>query len=235
MPTGFTKPPIKPAWAFDATEPDIYEPNDAVKASGWTATNPAPPYQWENWLHNYAMKAVRYLSGNGIPAYDAVEEYAVGDVVQYGTPSKTYQCVAATPGNTVPTNASFWEVYGVSWLPDALKASLAASLPALMLAAMKTLLGINLTADITGGTFDCGGLRIGWLNDALGKSNGNVTTSTFTWSAAFENVFGAVAMPYGADVVLSVSAFDTSTCTITPFGQAANCTVFVVGLGTTPT
>jgi hypothetical protein len=156
-------------------------------------------------------------------------------VVQYGTPSKTYQCVAATPGNTVPTNASFWEIYGVSWLPDALKASLAASLPALMLAAMKTLLGITLAGDITGGTADCGGLRIGWLTGALDKSNGTITTSTFTWSAAFENVFGAVATPFGADIQVHVGAFDATTVTLVPFGQSANCSLFVIGLGTTPT
>jgi hypothetical protein len=230
-----TKPPVKNFWANAAASGDLIEPSDAVKEAGMTAISAAIPFQWFNWICKQATSVGAYLMARGIPDHDAGESYTVGDVVQAVSDGSVWRCKQACAGTQAVAENAYWEHFGANWLADALKTSLAASLPALMLAAMKTLLGIGLTADITGGHFDCGGLRIGWLTGALGKSNGYVTTSTFTWPAAFEPAYGAMPVPYGSDVLLSVGGFSDSTITIVPFGQAANCTVFVLGLGGTPT
>jgi hypothetical protein len=231
-----SKPPVKNFWANAAASEDVIEPSDAIKDAGMTPASKAIPRQWFNWLCKQATSVGAYLMARGIPDHDGGESYTVGDVVQAVSDGSVWRCKQACAGTQAVAENAYWEHFGANWLADALKTSLAASLPALMLTAMKTLLGIGATVgDITGGCFDCGGLRVGWVTGALDKSGGNVTTSIFTWHDPFGDIFTAVATPEGSDIQVHISAFDAATVTLVPFGQSANCTLFVLAIGTTPT
>ena len=227
-----TKPPVKPVWAYGADPGDIAEPT-ALESSGWTASSAAPPYDWMNWLIKRATDLGTYLMARGVPDYDAAETYSNYDTVR-GPNGTVYECINAT-GVTAPPSAN-WQVFGMTWLPSAILPNLVNLLPsqAAFITGMKTALGIGLTADISGGVFDCAGFRIAWLNGSLDRSNGYITTTTFTWPHAFGTVYGAVPSHFSVDTILSIGGLSSTDVTLVPFGAAANCTVFIVGFGTTP-
>lgn len=109
------QPTREVAWASSAAGGDIAEPSDAQKLAGWTGT-PAPPYQWFNWILWKAAAWISYLRARGIPDYDPIETYSIGDRVQ-GSDGKTYTCIQAnTPAaaKDPTTQAAYWERWGVS-------------------------------------------------------------------------------------------------------------------------
>ena len=222
-------------WAGAAAPGDIATPTTGQQAAGWTPTPAAPPYQWMNWIKNFLSKGVLYLMGRGISDYDATLDYGTNDTVR-GADGKVYESMGFTSAGNAPPNGTYWRIFGVGWLEDALKTSLADSLPPLMAAVMHNLLGINFTyASVpTRGTFDCGGVRIAWFGVPLSTSNGYVTTTTVHWLSPFGDIFTAVATPYGPDILISIPALDATSVTLVPSGGAASGTVGVIAIGTTP-
>lgn len=231
-----TKPSLADVvpWAGTAASGDIATPTTAQQAAGFTQTPAAPPQQWLNWLQKFVSSAAIYLMGRGITDYDPAVVYSNLDTVRYE--STVYENLGlGAPAGTLPTDASNWQVFGASWiLTDAIKTSLASALPSMMLATLKTLLGLQLGySDAAAATFDCGGFRINVASVTLNVSNGNVTTTTFNWRQPFGLIFGALSNPVNVDIITALAP-TTSACTIIPFGGGNSAVVFVVGFGTTP-
>lgn len=114
-----TKPEVIPTWAEGG---DKIRPSDVEITTGWPVSNVPPSRQRFNWLFNYLMNAVRYLTRRGIPDWDATETYSIGDSV-IGPDNKIYR--ALTGGNLNKTPAgnpddwSFW-ISGLSDVPGRL-------------------------------------------------------------------------------------------------------------------
>ncbi len=221
-------------WAGAAASGDISTPTTSQQGAGFTDTPAAPPKEWFNWIQKFVSSCALYLMGRGISDYDATLDYGTNDTVR-GTDGKVYESKGYTPAGNAPPNGTYWRIFGVGWIEDALKTSLAASLPALMLSSIKTLLGVQIAySDAGAATFDCGGLRINVATLTLNVSNGNVTTTTFNWRAPFGLIFGALANQVSdADIIVSTAPTPTA-CTVVPRGSSAGAAVFVVGFGTTP-
>lgn len=104
-----TKPPVLPAWA-DAG--DKVQPSNAELSVGWPVSSTPPSRQRFNWIFNYVANAVRYFSRRGMPDYDSVETYMIGDRV-IGDDGKTYKClVDNTTGLAPSTNPAKWARWG---------------------------------------------------------------------------------------------------------------------------
>jgi hypothetical protein len=109
-----SKPSLSETWASTPTAGDVQEPADGIKLSGWTADSHCPPYQWFNWLLNKLDTGVRYLLARGIPDYDVLETYSVGDRVQ-ASDGQTYKCIQAnTPAaaKSPATQRAYWTRWG---------------------------------------------------------------------------------------------------------------------------
>jgi hypothetical protein len=107
------QPTRERVWANSAAGADISEPADGIKDAGFTGT-PAPIYQYVNWLFNAIHKWVQYLRARGIPDYDPLETYSVGDRVQAGD-GQTYKCIQAnTPAaaKSPTTQRAYWTRWG---------------------------------------------------------------------------------------------------------------------------
>lgn len=242
------QPDLNPnPWASSADSGDIVTPSDGQQAAGFTPTIAAPPYQWMNWILKQVSTLGRYLRSRGVPDYNEAEQYSKGDVVQVAgaTDTTVYQCKVTPPFNGfAPGNATYWEIFGFSWLPDALKASLATKLPTLMHAALLTVFGVaGQAAGGPGsyeGTVQAFGYQLCWRQLAFTISGNLPVGTALTWNSAFGTCWGAVAVPQEASLVVAVTASNNAGATITPtptdhtltWGGAS---AFVIGIGLAPT
>lgn len=105
------KPPVLPTWADSG---DKVQPSDVEIATGWPVTNVPPSRQRFNWFFNYVMNGVRYFTRRGLPDWDAVESYEVGDSV-IGPDGKVYRAIQAMNVNKTPsTQPAYWKL----WVSD---------------------------------------------------------------------------------------------------------------------
>jgi hypothetical protein len=76
-----------------------------VNDTGYTVTDKGPPRKWFNWILNKIETPLRYLLARGIPDFDALESYSVGDRIQWGGAlGMTFVCIVANVGNGDGTN-----------------------------------------------------------------------------------------------------------------------------------
>lgn len=99
-----TKPSVLPPWA-DAG--DKVQPTNAEIQTGWPLSNVPPSRQRFNWLLNWLMNGVRYLTRRGLPDYDAAETYMIGDRV-IGDDGKTYRSIQDDNTNHAPSASPLW-------------------------------------------------------------------------------------------------------------------------------
>lgn len=105
------KPPVLPPWAEAG---DKIQPTNAELQAGWPLSNTPPSRQRMNWVKNYLMNGVRYLTRRGISDYDAAETYMIGDRTLAAN-GKTYRCKVDNTTNKEPSaNAAEWEIWGFS-------------------------------------------------------------------------------------------------------------------------
>jgi hypothetical protein len=108
-----TRPAVKTPWGDSApgeqTEPTALLPN------GYPNTTPKykPIRQHLNWLFNYAMNGLRYLSLRGIAEWNAGEAYSVGDIVRDAN-GVIYRLVLAAAAGTVVSNQLYWQIVSSS-------------------------------------------------------------------------------------------------------------------------
>ena len=243
------QPDLNPnPWASSADSGDIVTPSDGQQAAGFTPTIAAPPYQWMNWILKQVSTLGRYLRSRGVPDYNEAEQYSKGDVVQVAgaTDTTVYQCKVTPPFNGFsPGNATYWEIFGFSWLPDALESALAAgTLPSLMENSLLGLFGVTKSTGGSAGSeeglIQLFGWQICWRQLSLHISGNLPTATAFTWRTAFGTCWGAVAVPQEASLVVAVTASNNAGATITPtptdhtltWGGAS---AFVIGIGLAPT
>lgn len=175
-----TKPSVLPPWA-DAG--DKVQPTNAEIQTGWPLSNVPPSRQRFNWLLNWLMNGVRYLTRRGMPDYAADETYAIGDRV-IGDDGKTYRSIqAANTGNTPSSSPLWWERWGFT------KAELTAELnnhdykdscrvgTTANLAALSGLLTVD-------GVVLVAGDRVLVKNQTTGSQNGIYVVAAGAWSRA---------------------------------------------------
>ena len=228
------RPEVNTIWGSSGAG-NIESPAGLV-ATGWVNSAGAPSYQWMNWILNVLHRMAEYLICRGIPDWSSEETYSVGDTVRY-TDGKVYECTTAPTSNQVPTNVTYWQIFGTSWLPDALKNSLASSLPPLISSAMATLLKLTWTGTVTKGTAGFGGLvQFAWDTVTMHQSGEFPGNTAITWNAPFAAIIGVLLTPKEANCTLYVDAQDTTGCTIgvqsTPTSPPNPAHVFVLGIGT---
>ena len=230
-------------WAGSAAGGDIATPTTGQQAAGFTSPPAAPPKQWLNWVEKFATSAGLYMMGRGVPDYAADLTYSLNDVAR-GSDNIVYEWINATPGSGhAPPNGTYWQVFGASWLPNALKASLADLLPSLMAEAIAAQLHIASTGNAASGSFRIANLLICWSQITfIGQAPvGYPELMTgVSWSAPFANFFGAVATPVEANLIVNLP---TSLTPLTTFSAQAIPTTppvvsypifhaFVIGIGT---
>lgn len=103
-----TRPEVIPPWADSG---DKVQPSNAEIEAGWPSSAVPPSRQRFNWVLNYCMNGVRYLSRRGIADWDADETYAIGDRV-IGPTGQTYQALTANTNKTPASNPSDWATWG---------------------------------------------------------------------------------------------------------------------------
>lgn len=104
-----TKPAVKPVWGeTNTTGADMVEPTDPQKQAGWPLSVTPPSRQRWNWVLNYLMNGVRYLTRRGIADYDAAETYEIGDIVRGDDGLLRRSLVAANLNNTPSSSATQW-------------------------------------------------------------------------------------------------------------------------------
>lgn len=236
-------------WASGAAEGDISTPSYGQQLAGFTPTIAAPPYQWMNWVLKQTSTLGRYLRSRGIPDYNSAEQYSKGDVVQVAgaTVSTVYQCKVTPPFNGFATdNTTYWEIYGVSWIPDAIKTALAESLPPLIHVALRTLFGFssNLEIDHNGdpvaGTIRWGGWQLSWVNYSFTIGAGSVPQAgSVTWDMPFGAIYGVMATPIDYHLVVSIPHWRTTGADIVPtvIGTLTwmTASTFILAIGSAPT
>lgn len=98
------KPALKNPWASSGSA-NIANPGGANE-TGIPSLAKSIPRRWLNWILNEIDTAARYLVSRGIPDYDALESYSVGDRVQWGAGwNRVYVCVATSVGDGTGTNS----------------------------------------------------------------------------------------------------------------------------------
>ena len=107
-----TKPEVLPVWAESG---DVVQPTNAEIQVGWPAGATPPSRQRFNWILNYGMNGVRYLTRRGIPDWDADDTYSAGDRVQ-GPDGLTYESLTTNTGATPASSPSDWRRWGLT--PD---------------------------------------------------------------------------------------------------------------------
>jgi hypothetical protein len=111
-----TKPPLSETWADAAPAgPTGIEDPGGLKSTGWTAASACPPFSWMNWILNKCDAAARYRMAAGISAYDANEDYVVGDTVRAPTDGKCYECILANghaAAKEPHVNPTYWSRWG---------------------------------------------------------------------------------------------------------------------------
>lgn len=175
-----TKPSVLPPWA-DAG--DKVQPTNAEIQTGWPLSNVPPSRQRFNWLLNWLMNGVRYITRRGMPDYGADETYLTGDRV-IGDDGKTYRSLQdANTGHTPSTSPLWWERWGFT------KAELTAELnnhdykdscraaTTVNLAALSGLLTVDGVALVAGD-------RVLVKNQTTGSQNGIYTAAAGAWSRA---------------------------------------------------
>jgi hypothetical protein len=68
-----------------------------------------------NWILNKCDAAARYIMAAGISAYDANEDYVVGDTVRAPTDGKCYECILANghaAAKEPHVNPTYWSRWG---------------------------------------------------------------------------------------------------------------------------
>lgn len=107
-----TKPAVLPPWAESG---DIVQPTNAEIQVGWPVGATPPSRQRFNWILNYGMNGVRYLTRRGIPDWDADDTYMIGDRV-IGDDGKTYRSlVDNNTGQTPSSSPTKWERWGFTF------------------------------------------------------------------------------------------------------------------------
>jgi hypothetical protein len=106
-----TKPTVRAVWASQAaanaiTDPDIATPG--YVAVGWPLTTTPPPLQDWNFILNYCMNAVQYYIRRGVPDWDIVQTYAVGDIAVGDDLIVRQSLTNNNTGNTPSTSPAFW-------------------------------------------------------------------------------------------------------------------------------
>lgn len=107
-----TKPEVLPVWAESG---DVVQPTNAEIQVGWPVGATPPSRQRFNWILNYGMNGVRYLTRRGIPDWDADDTYSAGDRVQ-GPDGLTYESRTTNTGATPASSPSDWRRWGLT--PD---------------------------------------------------------------------------------------------------------------------
>jgi hypothetical protein len=235
-----TKPTVSNVWASAAAEGDIVTPSGGQQVAGFTPSIAAPPYQWMNWVLKQATSMGRYLMARGIPSYDADETYSGFDVCRW-TDNIVYEHLDI--GNTIgiaPPQSNTWQPFGATWLPDALKASLATKLPALMIVAIKGLLGIysQVNGDVTAGTIQFGGIQLCWRKYTFTISNTLPVSGSVTWDNPFGAIFGVLATPVDYHLIVSIPHCSTTGADVVPTVTGSSvwqtASAFILAIGTTP-
>ena len=240
------KPNLIVPWASNPDPGDIITPSEPQQEAGFTPTIAAPPYQWVNWVMNALGKGVRYMMGRSISDYNGSEQYSKGDCVQAeGDPGTVYQCIETppAPGHGL-AESTYWEIFGTTWLPDALKTSLATKLPSLMLSALLTLMRVAVTGYATNGTIQFFGQQIAFNLVTYTTDNGYISggfpiSQPITWQIPFGTIYGTIATPLEGNTVISIQAQTVNGCNVTPqtlvsTNPANPLHVFVIAIGATP-
>ena len=230
------KPSPIQVWAGDADPADIAEPSGGQQLAGFTPTIAAPPMQWVNWILKQATGIASYMMAKGVPDYDADEVYSGGDTVRW-TDGLIYE--HKDIGNTTgiaPPRANTWDLFGATWLPDVLKDSLAAKLPALMLAG---LLSVSKTEQY--GTYAYGACRIAgliqfaWKQMTLDMGGNYPVNTAMTWKKPFFALSAVMATPRTANCTFYIPTSDENGCTVgvqsTQTSPPNPATAFVFAIG----
>lgn len=93
----YSKPPVENAWADSAVPTtDIVQPPNSFVSAGWLQSSTPPPRQYFNWALNFPSAGIRYYCQNGIPDWDAAEQYEPGSIVF--SSGLIWQCLVANIG-----------------------------------------------------------------------------------------------------------------------------------------
>jgi hypothetical protein len=110
-----SKPALKTPWASSGSG-NMEDPG-GINETGYTVTDKGPPRKWFNWILNKIETPLRYLLARGIPDYDPLESYSVGDRIQWGGAlGMTFVCIVANVGtgdgannpDQTPSNWARW-------------------------------------------------------------------------------------------------------------------------------
>lgn len=104
-----SKPSIQNIWANSAGAGNISNPGASYIEAGWPLSATPPPRQFFNWILNWLMNGVRYLSRAGISDWDSAEQYVIGDIVRDPVNVSLYQSLQTGGVNVAPhTNSTYW-------------------------------------------------------------------------------------------------------------------------------
>ena len=104
--TYYAKPPVLPAWAQNASTPDLVQPASTFIQAGWLSSTTPPARQYFNWILNYCANGIRYLCQNGIAAWDLQETYPQNAIVMQA--GVLYQSLLAGNLNYNPSTSPGW-------------------------------------------------------------------------------------------------------------------------------
>ena len=114
------KPTLTNAWASSGAA-NIADPG-GVNETGIPSAAKSIPRRWFNWVLNKVDATGRYLVARGIPDYDPLESYSIGDRVQragvLGAPDATFVCIQANDSSAPKAPIDF-TTYWRPWATDA--------------------------------------------------------------------------------------------------------------------
>jgi hypothetical protein len=92
---------------------DKTQPKKEWLQLGWPMSSVPPSRQRFNWVLNFLMNGVRYLTRRGVPDYSDEETYSVGDCV-IGPDGRTYQSLQNDNTDHTPYSSPLhWEQWGL--------------------------------------------------------------------------------------------------------------------------
>ncbi|MES2587021.1 MAG: hypothetical protein V4536_08890 [Pseudomonadota bacterium] len=191
------KPPVLPSWA-DAG--DKIQPTNQEVAAGWPVSNIPPSRQRFNWILNYLANGVRYFSRRGLPDYDVLETYMIGDCI-IGDDGNTYKSlVDGNIANTPSTATAKWTLWAFT------KAQIAKMITDAE--------GADLSAVAKSGSY----------NDLSDKPiiPALPTLATIATSGKYEDLIGKPSIPTKTSNLNNDSGFLTASSTITASNGVAN-------------
>lgn len=181
-----TKPPVLPPWAESG---DVVQPSNAEIQTGWPLSNVPPSRQRFNWLLNFLMNGVRWLTRRGLPDWAADEIYEIGDRAQ-GPDGISYVSLTQNTNKTPASNPTDWEQWGLTISQLDARLSARDFKESCRVATTANLAALSGLLTIDGVTLNAGD-RVLVKSQSTGSQNGIYVAASGAWTRATDADSGA--------------------------------------------